>query len=68
MKLTYPSHIILPPDLEWYAALGGEATGWVCEIDGPGWWHVSELDLSEWNRDWPTLAERQPEAIIRVSR
>lgn len=35
----------LPPDLEWYEELGGEAEGWVCEVNGPGWWHLSELDL-----------------------
>lgn len=60
MKTTYPRTINLPPDLAWYDEMGGEATGWVAEVDGPGWWHVSELDLSECNADWPTSAERNP--------
>lgn len=41
------SQIILPPDLDWYEELGGQRTGWVCDVDGPGWWHVEELDLRQ---------------------
>lgn len=37
--------ITLPPDLEWYEELGGEQTGWVCDPNGLGWWHVEELNL-----------------------
>ena len=39
------SAVVLPPDLEWYDELGGQRTGWVAEVNGPGWWHLEELNL-----------------------
>lgn len=47
MERNKYADIVLPPDLEWYDELGGQAEGWVCEVDGGGWWHVEELNLSD---------------------
>jgi hypothetical protein len=36
----------MPRGMRWYgepSELGGEAEGYVCDIDGEGWWHVEEL-------------------------
>jgi len=41
-----PETIDLPVGLTWYEELGGQNTGWVCEVNGPGWWHVEELNLA----------------------
>lgn len=59
MSGIYPTPIVLPDGLDWYGEMGGEAGGWVCESDGPGWWHISELDLSECNPGWPSASVRE---------
>lgn len=33
----------MPKGMDWYGELGGEAKGFVCETNGPGWWHIEEL-------------------------
>jgi hypothetical protein len=28
---------------DWYPDLGGQEAGYICDPEGPGWWHVDEM-------------------------
>lgn len=44
-RKTQTRRVVKPPcGTDWYDELGGKEKGFIAETDGPGWWHIEEIE------------------------